>query len=191
MSLLEVHDLTVEFGAKRVVDRVSFTIAAGEKFALVGESGSGKTVTALSVLRLLDAARLSGQIVFDGTDVLAMPQPALRALRGRDVAMIFQEPMTALNPIYSVGRQIVESIRRHERVSAAEAHQRALALFERVRIPSPERRLQAYPHEMSGGMRQRAMIALALACRPQLLLADEPTTALDATVQIQILLLLR
>jgi peptide/nickel transport system ATP-binding protein len=126
-----------------------------------------------------------------GTDVLGLSAKALSQYRGKVASMIFQEPLLALDPVYSVGAQIVEAIRRHEPVSQAEAHQRALQLFERVRIPSPERRLQAYPHEMSGGMRQRAMIALALACRPQLLLADEPTTALDATVQIQILLLLR
>ena len=190
MSLLEVRDLTVEFGAKRVVDRVSFAIDPGEKFALVGESGSGKTVTALSLLRLLDSARVSGQIAFDGTDVLAMPEEALRGLRGRDIAMIFQEPMTALNPIYSVGKQIVESIQLHEKLSADAAAARAVELLRRTGVPEPERRFHSYPHQLSGGQRQRAMIAMALACRPRLLIADEPTTALDVTIQAQILDLL-
>jgi microcin C transport system ATP-binding protein len=190
MSLIEIRDLTVEFGAQRVVDRVSFAVEAGEKFALVGESGSGKTVTALSILRLVDAARVSGQVVFDGTDVLAMPEPALRKLRGRDIAMIFQEPMTALNPIYSVGRQIVEAIQLHDALPNADAQKRAIELLHRTGVPEPERRFHSYPHQLSGGQRQRAMIAMALACRPRLLIADEPTTALDVTIQAQILDLL-
>ena len=190
MSLLEVRDLTVEFGVKRVVDGVSFAVAPGEKFALVGESGSGKTVTALSLLRLLEDARVSGHITFDGTDVLAMPEQALRELRGRDIAMIFQEPMTALNPIYSVGKQIVESIQLHEKLSADAAAARAVELLRRTGVPEPERRFHSYPHQLSGGQRQRAMIAMALACRPKLLIADEPTTALDVTIQAQILDLL-
>jgi microcin C transport system ATP-binding protein len=190
MSLLEVRDLTVDFGAKRVVDRVSFTVEAGEKFALVGESGSGKTVTALSLLRLAQDARVSGEVVFNGIDVLAMAETPLREMRGRDIAMIFQEPMTALNPIYSIGKQIVEAIQLHEPLSNAEAARRAIELLRRTGVPEPERRFHSYPHQLSGGQRQRAMIAMALACRPRLLIADEPTTALDVTIQAQILDLL-
>jgi peptide/nickel transport system ATP-binding protein len=195
--LVDVRGLTVTFtGGRRpvrAVDGVDLQLRRGEVVALIGESGSGKSVTLRSLLRLHPPRRstMTGRMVVAGQDVLALSPSALADYRGRVASMIFQEPLLALDPVYPVGAQIVESIRRHERVSASEARQRALALFERVRIPSPERRLQAYPHEMSGGMRQRAMIALALACRPQLLLADEPTTALDATVQIQILLLLR
>ena len=195
--MVSLRDLSVTFSGGRkpvqAVSGVSLEIQRGEVVALIGESGSGKSVTMRTLLRLHPErrTRIGGQVRIAGRDVLAMSQAELSDFRGKVASMIFQEPLLAMDPVYPVGAQIVESIRRHEPVSAAEAHQRALALFERVRIPSPERRLQAYPHEMSGGMRQRAMIALALACRPQLLLADEPTTALDATVQIQILLLLR
>jgi len=195
--MVSLRDLSVSFSGGRkpvqAVSGVSLEIQRGEVVALIGESGSGKSVTMRTLLRLHPErrTRIGGQVRVAGRDVLAMSQAELADFRGKVASMIFQEPLLALDPVYSVGAQIVESIRRHERVTATEAHGRALALFERVRIPSPERRLQAYPHEMSGGMRQRAMIALALACRPQLLLADEPTTALDATVQIQILLLLR
>jgi peptide/nickel transport system ATP-binding protein len=194
---VDIRDLQVCFtGGRRPVQAVGgvdLQVRRGEVVALIGESGSGKSVTLRSLLRLHPAGRtrISGQVHVGGQDVLALAPAALADYRGKVASMIFQEPLLALDPVYSVGAQIVESIRRHERVSPADARQRALALFERVRIPSPERRLAAYPHEMSGGMRQRAMIALALACRPQLLLADEPTTALDATVQIQVLLLLR
>ncbi len=194
---LHMQDLRVEFsaGTRRIeaVNGVDLSLRPGEVVALIGESGSGKSVTLRAIMRLHAArsTRITGRLEVAGQDVLAMPARELSALRGKQVAMIFQEPLLALDPVYPVGAQIVEAIRRHENVGRAEAHARALALFERVRIPSPERRLAAYAHEMSGGMRQRAMIALALACRPQLLLADEPTTALDATVQIQILLLLR
>jgi microcin C transport system ATP-binding protein len=190
LSLLEVRSLTVEFGAKRVVDDVSFTVEANEKFALVGESGSGKTVTALSLLRLAQDARVNGEIIFDGIDVLAMSEAPLREMRGRDIAMIFQEPMTALNPIYSVGKQIVEAIQLHEPLSGAAAASRAVELLRRTGVPEPEWRFHSYPHQLSGGQRQRAMIAMALACRPRLLIADEPTTALDVTIQAQILDLL-
>ncbi|ADU35108.1 ABC transporter ATP-binding protein [Variovorax paradoxus] len=195
--MVRLRDLSVTFSGGRkpvhAVSGVSLEVQRGEVVALIGESGSGKSVTLRTLLRLHPErrTRMGGQVEVAGRDVLAMPQRELADFRGKVASMIFQEPLLALDPVYSVGAQIVESIRRHESVSQAEAQQRALALFERVRIPSPERRLQAYPHEMSGGMRQRAMIALALACKPQLLLADEPTTALDATVQIQILLLLR
>lgn len=194
---VEIKQLKVTFtGGKRPVEAVNgvdLRVRRGEVVALIGESGSGKSVTLRSLLRLHSAAqtRIEGDVQVGEHAVLQLSPKALANYRGKVAAMIFQEPLLALDPVYTVGAQIVESIRRHESVSAAQAQARALALFERVRIPSPERRLQAYPHEMSGGMRQRAMIALALACRPQLLLADEPTTALDATVQIQILLLLR
>ncbi len=195
---VDIQNLTVTFtgGRKpvRAVGGVSLQVRRGEVVALIGESGSGKSVTLRSLLRLHAPrhTQMSGRIRVGEHDVLALSAAALADYRGKVASMIFQEPLLALDPVYSLGAQIVESIRRHEpATSAAAAHQRALALFERVRIPSPERRLGAFPHEMSGGMRQRAMIALALACHPQLLLADEPTTALDATVQIQILLLLR
>jgi peptide/nickel transport system ATP-binding protein len=196
--MVRLRDLSVTFtGGRKPVHAasgVSLEVGRGEVVALIGESGSGKSVTLRTLLRLHPErrTRIGGQVQVAGRDVLAMSTRELDNFRGKVASMIFQEPLLALDPVYSVGAQIVESIRRHEKgVSAAEAQRRALALFERVRIPSPERRLAAYPHEMSGGMRQRAMIALALACNPQLLLADEPTTALDATVQIQILLLLR
>ena len=195
--LLSIENLRVTFTgqAKPVtaVDGVDLALARGEVVALLGESGSGKSVTLRSILRLHAAhkTRIEGRISVDGLDVMALAQRELSQFRGKTVSMVFQEPMLALDPVYTVGQQIVEAIRRHEPISYAEARQRALALFEQVRIPSPERRLDAYPHEMSGGMRQRAMIALALSCKPRVLLADEPTTALDATVQVQILLLLR
>ncbi len=171
---------------------VSLAVQPGEVVALLGESGSGKSVTMRSLLRLHPPKTLiEGRIRVAGEDVMALSSKALGDLRGRIVSMVFQEPRLALDPVYTLGHQIAETIRRHEPVSRAEARARALALFEKVRIPSPERRLQTYPHEMSGGMLQRAMIAMALACNPKVLLADEPTTALDATVQIQILLLIR
>ena len=194
---VDVRNLRITFtGGKKPVEAVNgvdLQVKRGEVVALIGESGSGKSVTLRSLLRLHPAGRtrIEGEMRVGEQDVLQLGTRELANYRGKVASMIFQEPLLALDPVYSVGAQIVESIRRHEKVGAAEAQQRALQLFERVRIPSPERRLQAYPHEMSGGMRQRAMIALALANRPQLLLADEPTTALDATVQIQILLLLR
>jgi peptide/nickel transport system ATP-binding protein len=194
---LGIEGLRVTFtgGAKpvRAVDGVDLALARGEVVALLGESGSGKSVTLRSILRLHDPRKttIEGRIHVAGTDVMALEGEALADFRGKTVSMIFQEPMLALDPVYTVGRQITEAIRKHEDVSEADARRHALELFERVRIPSPERRLEAYPHEMSGGMRQRAMIALALSCRPKVLLADEPTTALDATVQVQILLLLR
>src|SRR5687768_12988186 len=190
MSLLEVRNLSIDFGRRRVVDRASFTLDAGEKLALVGESASGKTVTALSTLRLIENARLTGEILFDGQDVLRMSAENLHQLRGRDIAVIFQEPMTALNPIYTVGDQIVESLVLHTERRGAAAWAEAVAAMRRVGIDEPERRAHSYPHQLSGGQRQRAMIAMALACNPKLLIADEPTTALDVTIRLQILELL-
>ena len=195
--LVDIQDLSVTFHGGRApvkaVSGVSLQVRRGESVALIGESGSGKSVTLRTLLMLHPAKRttLGGRVSVAGHDVLQMPERQLADYRGKVASMIFQEPLLALDPVYTVGDQIVEAIRRHEPLDRAAAHRRALELFERVRIPSPERRLAAYPHEMSGGMRQRAMIALALACRPQVLLADEPTTALDATVQIQVLILLR
>jgi microcin C transport system ATP-binding protein len=173
-----------------VVHGASFALDAGEKLALVGESASGKTVTALSTLRLIENARLSGEILFGGKSVLSMPPEELHQLRGRDIAVIFQEPMTALNPIYTVGDQIVESLLLHTGLSGAAAWSEAIAAMRRVGIDEPERRAHSYPHQLSGGQRQRAMIAMALACNPKLLIADEPTTALDVTIRMQILELL-
>jgi len=190
LSLLNVQGLSVAFGDAVVVDDVSFTIAPGEKFALVGESGSGKTVTALSALRLNQDARYQGSILFNGEDILKMSEPALRRLRGKDAAMIFQEPMTALNPLFTIGNQIAEVLMLHEGLSAKSAAQRTVQLLEKTGIPEAARRALAYPHQLSGGQRQRAMIAMALACKPHLLIADEPTTALDVTIQVQILELL-
>ena len=190
MSRLEVRDLSVTFGSRRVVDRVSFSLGQGERLALVGESGSGKTVTALSIMRLLDAARLEGEVEFDGEAVLKMPPARLQELRGRDIAMIFQEPMTALNPVHTVGDQIIESLRLHGSPGIEQAQAGAIEAMRRVGIEDAGRRARSYPHQLSGGQRQRAMIAMALACNPKLLIADEPTTALDATIRMQILDLL-
>ncbi len=188
--LLSIEHLTVRFGAVAVVKDVSFRIEAGEKFALVGESGSGKSITALSVLRLVDAASTEGAIRLQGEDLCAKSEREMRGLRGKRIAMIFQEPMTALNPLYTVGNQIAEVLELHEALRPNAARARAVELLARTGIPEPERRVDFYPHQMSGGQRQRAMIAMALACRPQLLICDEPTTALDVTVQAQILALL-
>jgi len=188
--LLEVRDLTVSFGPAKVVDGVSFSIGAGEKFALVGESGSGKSITALSVLRLVDAATTSGQVLFEGEDLSAASERVMRGVRGARIGMIFQEPMTALNPLYTVGNQIGEMLELHEALRPNAARARAVELLARTGIADAARRVDAYPHQLSGGQRQRAMIAMALACRPRLLICDEPTTALDVTVQAQILALL-
>ena len=195
-ALVEVDALNVSFRGERTVHAVndlSFSLGEGEVLGLLGESGSGKSVTLRALMRLLPRkrTRITGGIKVLGRDVLALDDDELSAFRGQTVSMIFQEPGLALDPVYTIGRQIAETVMRHEGKSHAEGRARALEMLEVVRIPSARRRLDAYPHEMSGGMRQRAMIALALACRPKILLADEPTTALDATVQIQILLLLR
>jgi microcin C transport system ATP-binding protein len=188
--LLEVSHLTVRFGASTVVNDVSFAIQPGEKFALVGESGSGKSITALSVLRLVDAAVTTGHIRFEGEDLMAKPEAAMRAVRGGRIGMIFQEPMTALNPLFTVGNQIGEMLTLHEGLPKAAARARAIELLTRTGIPEPHKRVDVYPHQLSGGQRQRAMIAMALACKPRLLICDEPTTALDVTIQAQILALL-
>jgi len=196
-DLLQVRDLHVTFKTPdrtvHAVNGVSFALKRGETLGILGESGSGKSVTLRSILRLHPEhrTRWSGSIRMEGDEVLEMGSRALADLRGRRVAMIFQEPATAFDPVFTVGQQIAETIRRHTGKSETDAFKRAKELLEMVRIPSPAQRLKAYPHEMSGGMRQRAMIALALSCNPSLLLADEPTTALDATVQIQVLLLIR
>ncbi len=195
-TLLDVQDLSVAFRSReretRAVDRVSFTIAPGETLALVGESGSGKSVTALSILRLLDgsATHPDGRILFKGEDLLTLPEKRLRGIRGADITMVFQEPMTSLNPLHSIQRQIGEVLEVHRGLSGRKARARILELLELVGLRDAERRLNAYPHELSGGQRQRVMIAMALACEPDLLVADEPTTALDVTVQAQILTLL-
>ena len=195
--LLDLRDLRVSFGTKEVVRGVSLQIAAGEKLALVGESGSGKSITAMSLLKLVQQAHVTGQAWFDGLgeqgerrDLLQLSERELRGVRGRDVAVIFQEPMTALNPLFTIGDQIAEVIELHQAVSRAQAWQRAVELLAQTGIPEPERRALSFPHQLSGGQRQRAMIAMALACQPKLLLADEPTTALDVTLRGQVLDLL-
>jgi peptide/nickel transport system ATP-binding protein len=191
-ALAELDDLRVKFGPVAAVRGVSLQVMPGEVVCLLGESGSGKSVTMRALMRLLPpTARIEGGVRVEGQDVTAMGGKALRAVRGGVVAMVFQEPMTALDPVYTVGQQIVEAVRRHLGVDAKAARARALEVLELVRVPDAERRLGAYPHELSGGLRQRVVIAMALSCRPRLLLADEPTTALDATVQIQVLVLLR
>ncbi len=196
LPLLDVRELSVCFHlggmALGAVNGVDFQLALGETLCLLGESGSGKTVTMRALIRLLPStAQITGRVVLDGIDVMGLDADELREIRGTKVSMIFQDPMTALDPVFTIGGQIAEVVVSHEGLSRSAARARALELLDLVQIPSARRRLDAYPHELSGGLRQRAMIALALSCRPKLLLADEPTTALDATVQIQILLLLR
>jgi peptide/nickel transport system ATP-binding protein len=195
--LLEVDDLRVTFRTRRgtvtAVDGLSFALDAGDTLGIVGESGSGKTVSMLSILKLIrdPNARISGRVLFRGRDLLELTDRELRDVRGRDIAMIFQDPMTALTPVYRVGWHIAEQIRAHEKVSRQAARDRAVRLLAEVGIPEPGRRVDNYPHEFSGGMRQRAVIAMALACNPALLIADEPTTALDVTTQAQVLDLMR
>jgi peptide/nickel transport system ATP-binding protein len=196
--LLKVEGLAVEFGTKaapvRVVEDVSFSIDAGGCLGIVGESGSGKSVTSLSILRLLPepAGRIAaGRILFEGLDLLTLPRAQMPDIRGRDIAMIFQEPMSSLNPLMTIGDQIGEMIYLHEDISAAERSAKTAELLRRVGILNPAERMKAYPHQFSGGMRQRAMIAMALACNPKLLIADEPTTALDVTIQAQVLDLMK
>jgi oligopeptide/dipeptide ABC transporter ATP-binding protein len=196
--ILEVRDLKTHFrterGFYRAVDGVSFSVAAGRTLGIVGESGCGKSVTSLSIMGLVPeppGIRAGGEIMFEGSDLLKRSRGEMEDIRGAKIAMIFQEPMTSLNPVYRVGDQIVEGLRRHRGMGKAEARERAVEMLRLVKIPSPETRVDAFPHEMSGGMRQRVMIALALACDPKLLIADEPTTALDVTIQAQILDLMR
>ena len=196
MALLEVDELSVRFdsdeGSVHAVDRVSFSLEAGEVLAMVGESGCGKSVTAMSMLKLLPAsASLSGAVRFEDRDLLAADEDSLRAVRGREISFVFQEPMTSLNPVFTVGRQVGEVLRHHLGLSKAEARDRVVELLELVGIPAPMRRVDEYPHQLSGGMRQRVMIAMAVACNPKVLIADEPTTALDVTIKAGILDLLR
>jgi oligopeptide transport system ATP-binding protein len=192
--MLDVKNLSVHFstadGVVKAVDNVSFSLKPGETLGIVGESGSGKSVTALSIMQLNDSPPCSyptGEILFEGKNLLKAKEYELRAIRGNDIAMIFQDPMTSLNPIFTVGSQIVESIRKHQRLSKKEAKLLAIQMLKDVGIANPEKRMNEYPHQYSGGMRQRAMIAMALSCKPKILIADEPTTALDVTIQAQIL----
>ncbi|KWX08683.1 peptide ABC transporter ATPase, partial [Carbonactinospora thermoautotrophica] len=198
MALLEVRDLEVVFTGRgrrdvRAVDGVSFSVEPGQTVGLVGESGCGKSVTSLAIMGLLPrrGVRVSGEVDFAGHKLLSMTDDQLRRMRGRDFAMVFQDPMTSLNPVIPIGLQVTEVLERHRGMSRGEAAEEARRLLGRVGIPDPARRLKEYPHQLSGGMRQRALIAMALACRPRLLIADEPTTALDVTIQAQILELLK
>ncbi|KFF66195.1 glutathione ABC transporter ATP-binding protein [Pectobacterium brasiliense] len=189
--LVDIQDLRVDFPSHQAVRGLNLTINAGETLALVGESGCGKSATALSLMRLVaEPGKISGRILFDGQDLLTLPDRQMRQLRGNALSMIFQEPMTSLNPVLSIGQQISETLRLHETLTPAQARTRAIELLDLVKIPEPARRVDDYPHNLSGGQRQRVMIAMAVACRPRLLIADEPTTALDVTIQAQILALL-
>ncbi len=197
-TLLEVRDLRVGFQTERglltAVDEVDFILESGKMMGLVGESGCGKSVTARALMRLLEQPSgrvLQGEVLLDGRDILTLPLAAMRKIRGKEIAMIFQEPMTALNPVHRVGRQIVENILLHQEIGKNAALKRAVELMEWVGIPAPDERINDYPHQLSGGMRQRVMIAMALSCNPRILIADEPTTALDVTVQAQILDLIK
>jgi len=195
--LLDVRNLQTHFrtadGINRAVDGISFHVNAGETVAIVGESGCGKSVTSMSILRLIQEppGKIAGEIVFQGRDLLTLSEREMRAIRGNDISMIFQEPMTSLNPVLTVGRQIGETLRLHQGLGKSGAEAKAVEMLKLVGIPAPERRVREYPHQLSGGMRQRVMIAMALACNPKLLIADEPTTALDVTIQAQILDLMR
>jgi oligopeptide/dipeptide ABC transporter ATP-binding protein len=196
--LLEVRDLSIHFfteeGVIRAVENVNFEIYPGEILGLVGESGCGKSVTGLSLLRLISTPPgriVNGDILFDGRSLLPLEEKEMERVRGNDISMIFQEPMTSLNPVFTIGDQIMEAILLHQGSDKTEARKRAIKMLDRVKIPSPEKRIDSYPHQLSGGMRQRAMIAMALSCQPKLLIADEPTTALDVTIQAQVLQLLK
>ncbi len=196
--LLEIKNLKTYFytdeGVSKAVDGVDLKINRGETLGVIGESGSGKSVTALSVMRLIATPPgriVSGEIHFEGQDLLTLNMESIRRIRGNDISMIFQEPMTSLNPVFTIGNQIIENIVAHQKLDKKEARKQAIEMLTLVGIPSPEKRIDNYPHQLSGGMRQRAMIAMALSCRPKLLIADEPTTALDVTIQAQILELIR
>ena len=195
-ELLQVIDLQTFFlgeaGTARAVDSVSFSVSEREVLGIVGESGCGKSVTALSIMRLIPPPGIiaGGKIIFDGKDLLSVPEKEMERIRGNEISMIFQEPMTSLNPVFRIGDQIAEVLLQHRQISKKEAYDQTLELLEQVGIPSPELRMRDYPHKMSGGMRQRVMIAIGIACKPRLIIADEPTTALDVTIQAQILALL-
>ncbi len=197
MALLEVQNLQTHFGTPdgvvRAVEGLSFHVDAGETVAIVGESGCGKSVTSMSILRLIQEppGKIAGSIKFQGKEILSLSEAEMRDIRGNSISMIFQEPMTSLNPVLTVGRQIGETVQLHQGMNAAEAEKKAIEMLTLVGIPAPARRVKEYPHQLSGGMRQRVMIAMALACNPKLLIADEPTTALDVTIQAQILDLMR
>jgi oligopeptide/dipeptide ABC transporter, ATP-binding protein, C-terminal domain len=195
--MLQIEDLSTHFftsdGVVRAVDNLSCHVAAGEALGIVGESGCGKSVTSLSVMRLVQSPPgriVNGTIRLEGRDLLSLSEREMRAIRGNEISMIFQEPMTSLNPVLSIGSQLTETIRRHRAVTCEEAHRRAVEMLRLVQIPEPEQRMREYPHQLSGGMRQRVMIAIAFACDPKVLIADEPTTALDVTIQAQILALM-
>ncbi|MCI5211067.1 MAG: ABC transporter ATP-binding protein, partial [Candidatus Electrothrix sp. ATG2] len=200
-TLLTIDNLSLTFcsdqeigGNSQILHNINLHIEQGKTHALVGESGSGKSVTAMSLLRLLEdvsTIQTEGQIIFKGRDLLQLSRKDIRAVRGNDIAMIFQEPMTSLNPVCTIGKQLTEPLLRHRKLTKEEAKREAISLLERTGIPAPEHRLRSYPHQLSGGQRQRVMIAMALACRPALLIADEPTTALDVTIQAQILELIK
>jgi len=197
-TILQIEDLQTHFftavGTVRAVDGVSYTLKAGETLGVVGESGCGKSVTALSILRLVanpPGRIVGGAVRFEGRNLLEVSEPEMERIRGNEISMIFQEPMTSLNPLYTVGKQIAEAVALHQGLSKRDAWDRAVEMLKRVSIPEPERRAHAYPHQLSGGMRQRVMIAMALSCNPKVLIADEPTTALDVTIQAQILDLMR
>ncbi|WP_248928223.1 ABC transporter ATP-binding protein [Paenibacillus hamazuiensis] len=196
-AVLKVNDLTVYFdtahGVAKAIDRLNFELQKGQIMGIVGESGCGKSLTSRAVMGLLPSvvSKVSGQIYFYGDDLLVKSEPEMRKIRGNEISMIFQEPMTSLNPVYTIGNQLTETIRLHQKVNKKEAYVKAIEMLQLVRIPSPEKRFKQFPHELSGGMRQRVMIAIALSCNPKILIADEPTTALDVTIQAEIIELMK